>query len=265
MINETIMVNKRPFGITFFVYMAAIWFFALSCDEVKDKYADPEKAFLAAREYYDDENYEMSLPKLQEFKARFPYSKYAREADLLIGDAYYQTDSFAEAAAVYEQFVKLYPSHPKVDFAKHRVGLCYWAEAPEALDREQDFTRRALKEWEELERDFPKSKHLPEAKAFYKIGRRRLADADHFVAKFYCKLEKWGACAYRAVKIIDDHAQFKEIMKSAAKLGEKSLYELAQGVKSGEIKSDANLLVKTWNADQLLKKSQELGEIYKKF
>lgn len=234
------------------------------CDEVKENSTDPAVAFLAAREAYDDEYYELALPKLQEFRARFPYSKYAKQAMLLIADSHFQMDDFPDAAAVYEQFVKLHPSDSQADFARFRVGLCYWKEAPEELDREQENTENAIKVWSDLERDFPKSKYLSEAKGYMKIGQRRIAEADHFVAKFYCKLEKWSACAYRSMEFVEKHSTQKDLLKDAARLGEKAFMNLASELEAGEMKGDANLFAKSMTPEQMKAKSKELGIIHRK-
>jgi outer membrane protein assembly factor BamD len=239
-------------------------FIIVSCDEVKEDPNDAGAAFVNARAEYDDEYFEMALPKLQEFRARFPYSKYSTEAELLIADSHFQMDQYAEAAAVYNQFVKLHPGHPKVDFALFRVGECYWEEAPEEMDRDQEFTEKSIEVWKELATRFPKSKYLSEAKEYKKIAERRLADAEGFVAEFYCKQQKWGACALRSMGIIENHTSYKDLVKTAAKLGKVAFSNLASGVESGKIKSDANLFTRKMTPAQLKAKSKELDKIYSK-
>lgn len=241
-----------------------LFVFFTGCDEVKNDPNDAAAAFVEAKEAYDDEYFEMALPKLQEFKARFPYSKYSTEAELLIADAHFRMDQFPEAAAVYDQFTKLHPNHPKVDFALFRVGECYWKEAPEELDREQEFTEKAISIWAELKSRYPRSKYNSEAGELTKVGKRRLADSEHFVAKFYCKLQKWGACAYRAMGLIENHSQYKDLLKEGARLGHKAFSQLAKGREKGTIKEDANLITRSMDIAKLKSKAQELDSIYKK-
>lgn len=236
----------------------------IACETTEVNPNDAKAAFQAAREAYDDEYFEMALPKLQEFRARFPYSRYSTEAELLIGDSYFQMDQFPEAAAVYNQFAKLHPEHPRADFALFRVGLCYWEESPDDRDRDQEFTTKAIDIWDELLVRFPKSKFLSEAKEKQKAGKRRLADADHFVAEFYCKQKKWGACALRSMTIIESHAQYKDLVKQAAKFGQIAFLELAKSLETEKIKTDANVLTRNLSASKLRAKSIELGKLYSK-
>ena len=160
-----------------------------SCVEKTTDPNDPASAFAAAREPYDDENYEMALQKLGEFKSRFPYSKLTALSELYIANCQYELGRYEEAAVSYEQFATLHPRHEKVPFAMYRIGESYWVDAPEEVDREQEFTLRSLEEWGTLVEKFPNSDYAKKALKNIAIGKRRLAGSVEFIAKFYCKLE----------------------------------------------------------------------------
>ena len=260
------IVSKQVVIIKLFRYAFLGMLMALSfgCDEIKEDPNDAAASFVNAREAYDDGYYEMALPKLQEYKARFPYSQYSREAELLIADSHFKLKQYPEAAAVYDQFVRLHPTHPKVDFAQYRVGQCYWEEAPEEVDREQEFTAKAIDIWQELIQRFPNSEYRAEAEKNVNLGLRRLAEADVFIAEFYCKREKWSACAYRAIGLIEKHKSYKDLVKKGAVLGAKAFNELANELDAGEIKRDANLFTRKMDSKQLRDKAAELERIQSK-
>ena len=56
----------------------------------------------------------------------------------------------------------------------YRVGESYWNEAPGDIDREQEYTKRAMKEWNLLLSRYPGGKYAKEAKAKVKIGKSEL-------------------------------------------------------------------------------------------
>src|SRR6185312_11564391 len=145
--------------------------FLTSCAEKEFDPNNPEKSYSIAKEPYDDGNYEIALTKLGEFKSRFPYSKYATEAELLIANSQFELGHYTEAALAYEQFVKLHPRHPKADFAEFRVGESYWQDAPEEIDREQDYTLKAIKEWGKLLEKMPDSPYAKKAKELIAKGK----------------------------------------------------------------------------------------------
>jgi outer membrane protein assembly factor BamD len=221
-----------------------------ACAEKEFDPNDPAKSYGIAKEPYDDENYEIALTRLGEFKSRFPYSKYAAEAELLIANSHYELEEYTEAALAYEQFVKLHPKHPKVDYALFRVGESYWQDAPEEIDREQDYTLKAIAEWEKLIVRMPDSPYAKKGKELVSQGKRRVAESIAFVIRFYCKQGIWHACAYRAIQLADEYAEFKDLRVEALEKAVKALDEVAIS-KEADPTSDKNLYFKTMTAEEI--------------
>lgn len=231
--------------------------FSVACVEKDVDPSDPAAAFAKARESYDDEMYEIAITKLGEFKSRFPYSKHAPEAELMVANSHYQLGHYSEAASAYELFSKLHPKHEQADFAQFRVGESYWAEAPDSIDREQDYTLKAIAEWEKLIANYPKSANSQKAQELLLQGRRRVAEHSNFIAKFYCKQEIYHACAYRYLELIDQYPQFKDLTKVAYEKASMAFEEMSK-LKSKDEQSDANIYFKSMSASDLKRKSEEL-------
>ena len=227
-----------------------------SCEE-KEFTKDPAESYKIAKEPYDDEDWEIAIQRLGEFKSRFPYSQYAREAELLIANAHYELEGFEEAAAAYGQFVKLHPKHSQVQFALFRVGESYWALSPEEIDREQEFTLKAIEEWEKLVLRHPDSEYAQRARDLINAGRQRIAESYEFISDFYCKQEIYHACAYRFIKLAREYPQFvklkyKSLTKAAAAL------EIVADQKSQDPKSDKNIYFNTMSEQQIRSLSAKL-------
>jgi outer membrane protein assembly factor BamD len=231
-----------------------------ACAEKEFDPNDPEKSYGIAKEPYDDESYEIALTRLGEFKSRFPYSKYAAEAELLIANAHYELDQFTEAAIAYEQFVKLHPKHPKIDFALFRIGESYWQDAPEEIDREQDYTLKAIAEWEKLIARMPDSPYAKQAKDLVSQGKRRVAESIAFVIRFYCKQEVWHACAYRAIQLADEYAEFQDLRVEALEKAVGALEKVADA-KVAAPESDKNLYFKTMTADEIRARAENFRRL----
>ncbi|MBC7660438.1 MAG: outer membrane protein assembly factor BamD [Chitinophagaceae bacterium] len=221
---------------------------------------DPTASFEAAKAPYDDEMYEIAITRLGEFKSRFPYSKNAPDAELMIANAHYKLGRYPEAAAAYEQFVKLHPRHAEADMAQYRIGESYWAEAPEEIDREQEYTLKAISEWEKVVVNYPTSTYKNKADDFLKTGKRRVADHSEFIARFYCKRKIYHACAYRYVELAEQFPQFKDLQKIALTQAGMAFEELAKG-KSKDEQSDANYFYKSMSSAQLQQKSDEMKRL----
>ena len=223
----------------------------------------PADAFSVAREYYDDENYDIAVQKLGEFKSRFPYSKFAVMAEIFIANCHFELGNYEEAALEYKQFSKLHPKHEKAPFAMFRVGESYWIDAPEEIDRDQELTERAIEEWRNLVAAFPQSKYTERAQSKIDLGLRRIAESHKFVADFYCKMEKFHACAYRFIQLLEKYPKYLDIRKHALETASSALLEISM-TKREDPKSDKNVFFKTMTWQEIETKSKELENLAKK-
>ena len=228
----------------------------MSCVD-KEMSKNPVEAYKSSKEAYDDGDYEIALTTLGEFKSRFPYSQYAVEAELLIANSHYELEHYEEAAVAYSQFVKLHPRHAKLDFAMYRVGESYWMLSPEAIDREQEFTRKAIDEWQKLIDRLPNSKYSKQARALVLKGKRRVADSSEFVAAFYCKQEIYSACAFRYISLAREFPEFKDMRKGALSKAGDALIIISK-VKKEDPKSDKNIYFSTLDSQQIVALAKKL-------
>ncbi len=227
------------------------------CSEKSLVQDNPQESFAIARKSYEEHNYEIAIKKLSEFKSRFPYSRYAIEAELLIADCYFETNKFTEAGVAYEQFVKLHPKHERLDYVLFRVGLSYWKDAPTEIDREQEYTQTSIKKWDRLLKEFPSSSFAGEARALMVEGKTRIAKSEDFIARFYCRKNIWHACAYHSMLLLERHPEEKELARRALERAAMALENIASEEPYGKNK---NLFNRETGKEELLKKAQDLRE-----
>lgn len=249
------MRNRHLLGLVFVITATFT-----GCVEKEFDPNDPEKSFAIAKEPYEDESYEIALTKLGEFKSRFPYSKYAVEAELMIANAHFELGQFTEAALAYEQFVKLHPKHPKADYAMFRIGESYWQDSPEEIDREQEYTLKAIDEWQKLIDRNPQSEYAVKARELIKQGQRRVADSIAFIFRFYCKQEIYHACAYRAIQLADEYAEFSDLRIEALEAAVLALGKVADA-KAKDPESDKNLYFKSMTADEIRARAENFKRL----
>ena len=236
--------------------------FSASYSCVDDDYdkTDPSASFADAREYYEDENYEIALQRLGEFKSRFPYSKHAVEAELLIAKSHFELENFEEAAVEFKQFIKLHPKNKDVPYAMFMVGKSYWTGSPDDIDRDQDLTKTAIKEWQVLLDKYPNSEYSSKAKTMMKEGHRRIAESHLFVVQFYCKQEIFHACAHRAMALLELYPQYKDIKLTALHKAALAFSHLAEQ-KEEERDSDKNIFFKSLTSQQLSDKAKQFKSL----
>jgi outer membrane protein assembly factor BamD len=117
----------------------------------------------------------------------FPQSEYAGAARLALGDSYFQEGGNANdilAVGAYREFLTLYPSHPKSDYAQYQVAEAYYAQR-NGPDRDQTPTLNALTEYERLLELYPQSTYAEKARARRGECRNTLARAEFLAGYFY--------------------------------------------------------------------------------
>jgi outer membrane protein assembly factor BamD len=234
-----------------------------ACTEKEFDPNDPAGSFAIAREPYDDGNYEIAIAKLGEFKTRFPYSQFSANAELFIANSHFGLGQYDEAAATYEQFVKLHPKNEQIDFAMFRIGECYWAEAPDDIDRDQELTTKAITAWQRLIDQRPQSQYASKAKEFLEVGRLRIARSLEFIVKFYCKQEIYHACASRALELAERYPQMVDIRNSALTLAANALDQVAKE-KDKNPESDKNLYLQNLSSAEIREKAAATRNLIQK-
>src|SRR4026208_66562 len=100
---------------------------AAGCSSLREK--DETQGWSAQRLYGEakDEmysrNWEKAIKYLEKLEARYPYGRFAQQAQLDVAYAYGKSGERASAVAAADRFIKLYPNHTSVDYAWYLKGL----------------------------------------------------------------------------------------------------------------------------------------------
>jgi len=158
------------------------------------------KDFLKAQKYFEY------------VRAKFPYQEAAREAELKLADLDFAREAWPEAREQYDSFIKLHPTHPKVDYAAYRAALTHVEDYPSEFfalppseEKDQGEIQAALLAMEDFRRQYPQSEYADDAKVQADEARKRLAEHELYVARFYQKRERWKAVAQRLEGLLKDY------------------------------------------------------------
>jgi outer membrane protein assembly factor BamD len=117
----------------------------------------------------------------------FPQSQFGPAARLALADSHFGEGGTANqilAISEYRDFVTLYPSHPKSDYAQFRIGEAYYAQR-NGPDRDQTSTYHALAEYEHLLEAYPSSPLVEEARGRITACRQTLGRSEFLAGYFY--------------------------------------------------------------------------------
>src|SRR5262249_23708786 len=161
------------------------------------------------------------------------------------------------AVGAYREFLTLYPSHAKSDYAQFQVAEGFYKQR-NGPDRDQTPTQHALDEYQKVLDIFPSSPLVATAQARRTDGRQSLARSEFLAGYFYQRTRK----AYRAaiiryeavIKDYPDYSRTDEVLfrlaecQTLAGRGAEALPHLARLLKDyprSEYADDARQLLET--------------------
>lgn len=183
---------------------------AQSGDDVQVTYADDADSNMELGEKaMASENYAEAARYFDFVRTKYPFVEAAKTAELRLADADFLRERYLEARDRYQNFVRLHPTHPKVDYAAWRAALTHYKDVPSdffmlppSSQKDQQEVRNALRAVGDFVRAYPDSKYLDEAKAVLSEVRERLAEHELYVADFYRSRERWPAVVGRLSTVV---------------------------------------------------------------
>ena len=96
---------------------------ACSSNETISENLGEAELYQQAQADLDNRNYTSAINKLKTLESRYPFGRFAEQAQLELIYAYYRNVEPEAARSSAERFIRLHPQHPSVDYAYYLKGL----------------------------------------------------------------------------------------------------------------------------------------------
>jgi outer membrane protein assembly factor BamD len=166
-----------------------------------------QRLYSEAKDAMNDGNWATAVKYFEKLEARYPFGRYAQQAQLDSAYAHYREGEPASAIAACDRFIKLHPNHPNVDYAYYLKGivnfyadqsfLAQWSKQ-DPSERDPRSARDSFNAFKEVVTRFPASKYAPDATARMKYLVNGLASHEVHVARWYVKRGAYVAAINRA-------------------------------------------------------------------
>jgi outer membrane protein assembly factor BamD len=160
--------------------------------------AGAEGDWLEAREFY------------QQVVDNYPQSPLRADARLGLADALLaqgSSESLVLAATEYEDFLRFYPTSPRIDEAQFGLAMTHFGQM-RAPERDQTETRAALAQFEEFFRSYPDSDLTQDARTRWREARDRLSQNFYSVGYYYYRTNWFPGAISRFEEILDTDPGF---------------------------------------------------------
>ena len=176
--------------------------------------AGEQQIYQEAQRYLRSGNYDLAVRSLQLLESRFPFGKYAVQAQLELIYAHYNAFEHEAAVEAADRFIRLHPQHPNVDYAYYMKGLSAYTGNEDVFNRflPTDPTRRdtsqareAFAEFAQLVSRYPGSPYAADARARMVSLRNLLARHEINVANYYLRRGAYLAAANRGRYVVENY------------------------------------------------------------
>jgi outer membrane protein assembly factor BamD len=164
---------------------------------------DAKAAYNEAMGAYRSHDWEDARALFGEVKKLFPYSRYARLAELRMADINFEQEKYSDASSSYRQFILSHKSDPDVPYARYRITVSLFRDIddtfflPPAEERDQATTQDAYKEIRSFIRDYPASRFLQDELYMYDVVVGRLVRHELYAARYYARTDDFPAALAR--------------------------------------------------------------------
>ena len=168
-----------------------------------------EEMYNEAKTTLNEESYESAIKQFESLQSRYPYGRYAQQAQLEIAYAYYKQNEAESAISAADRFIKQYPNNPHVDYAYYLKGLANFHGEIGLLGLLGDPTERdpraaldSFAAFKDLVARFPGSKYAPDARFRMQYLINALSKYEIHVASYYQRRGAHIAAVNRAREVL---------------------------------------------------------------
>ena len=167
-----------------------------------------------AQSAMDANNYLTAIDRLKELEARFPYGRYAEQAQLDLIYAHFRSQEYPETVVAAQRLMRSYPAHPSLDYALYMRGLANFYMERSFFDsfmttdksaRDLTSATDAFEDFERLVTRFPDSDYAPDARTRMVFIRNEMARHELHVARYYARRGAYIAAINRAQYVVQHY------------------------------------------------------------
>jgi outer membrane protein assembly factor BamD len=214
----------------------------------KDETIDwtPDKLYSEAKDEMASGSYARAIKLLEKLESRYPFGRWAQQAQLDLAYAQYKDNEPATALGTIDRFLKQHPNHAAGDYALYLRGLINFNEnqgffarfgGQDLSERDQKAARESFDTFRDLLQRYPDSRYSDDARARMRYLVNAIANSEMHVARYYFRRGAYVASANRAQAVVRQYQQIPIVeealyimMSSYERLGMRDLRDDAERV-----------------------------------
>ncbi len=139
-----------------------------------------------AIKYTKQNKYKEAIKKFKKINDDFPFSKFSSDSKIYNAYLNYELNNHDETIRLLSDYIYMNPTGEFIDYAYYMMGMTYYVQISDP-DRDSEFTKKAVENFENLINSFPSSVYSKDAKLKKDLLYNYLAKKEFNIAMFYLK------------------------------------------------------------------------------
>ena len=182
----------------------------------EDEYAGlttEEHFYRRALEQLNSQNFSGAISTYQALESRFPFGRFAAQAQIEIVYAYYRNGDDEAARAAADRFIRLHPDNENVDYAYYMRGLSSFTDESgffsrfvpiDHTKRDPGMAQESFNDFSQLLALYPDSAYAADARTRMVYLRNNLAAYEIHVANYYLERRAYIAALRRGQYVVEN-------------------------------------------------------------
>jgi len=185
-------------------------------DRDEDEFAGlstEEQFYRRALEQLNANNFNGAIATYQALESRFPFGRFAAQAQIEIVYAYFRNGDMEAARAAADRFIRLHPDNENIDYAYYMRGLSSFRDNAgffgrflpiDQTKRDPGRARESFNDFSQLLALYPDSPYAADARARMVFLRNNLAAYEIHVANYYLERRAYVAALRRGQYVVEN-------------------------------------------------------------
>lgn len=178
-----------------------------------------EELYTRAYDTFATMDYKEAIEQFEDVERQYPYSEWARRAQVMAAYSAYRAQEYDEAILILERFIKLHPNNERTPYAYYLRALSYYDRITD-VGRDQKMTEEARQSLREVVSRFPNSDYARDAGIKLELTEDHLAGKEMQIGRYYLEREEFLSAINRFKFVIDNYQTTSHVPEALHRLVE---------------------------------------------
>lgn len=188
-------------------------------EESRIEEMDKADRYKMAKRMFEKEDYQTAMLNFEIITSTARGFNFIDSAFYYLAMCHYYQKEYISAASEFNRLISDLPSSGLADDAQYMIGVSYFELSPK-FSLDQQYTKKAITEFEKLLNYYPRSDFINEAKDKVKICQNKLAKKEYKAGELYINLKNYNAAIIYFNSVLENYPDSDWVKPALFKKGE---------------------------------------------